>query len=116
MTLGEKQEEFLIYEIFLLDKATELGAKRGFGVRGGDGFRDPRVHGAYGVKVGYSSAYSMHKLKLARDLNFVRDGVLIHDSEEFRELAEWWLQQHVLARWGGISDGNHFSFTHDGRW
>ena len=115
MTLGEKQELFLIHEIFLLDKATELGNICGFTVRGGDAFRDPRVHGAFGEKVGYGAANSMHKLKLARDLYFIKDGKLLSDVEYYKELGVWWEDQHELCCWGGRwYDGVHFSMTHAG--
>lgn len=117
MTLGEKQELFVRLEVKLLAKALELGDRDGFTVRGGDAFRDPRVHGIYGEKRGYGATFSLHKLKLARDLNFVKDGRLLDKSEDFEELGTWWCQQHELCRWGGpFGDGNHFSVTHDGRW
>ena len=95
----------------LIDKAHELG----FTVRGGDLFRDPRVHGAMGQKVGYSATNSCHKLKLAIDLNLFRDSVFLQTSEGHRPLGEWWEQQHELACWGGrFDDGNHYSLTHEG--
>lgn len=114
MKLGKKQELFMRLEPRLVDKAHELG----FDVRGGDGFRDPRVHGEYGEKKGYSSRYSMHKLKLARDLNLFRDGKFMSKTSDHKELGEWWKKQHHLCRWGGDfkkPDGNHYSLTHDGR-
>ena len=36
----------------------------------GDAFRDPRLHGEVGVKMGYGHPKSCHKLKLADDFNF----------------------------------------------
>ena len=112
MKLGQKQELFSKLIPKLITKAHELG----FDVRIGDLFRDPRVHGAYGEKIGYSSAYSMHKLKLAVDLNLLINNVMKVKTSNFQELGEWWEQQHELCRWGGrFKDGNHFSLTHDGR-
>ena len=112
MKLGQKQELFSSFLPILIIKAHDLG----FDVRVGDLFRDPRVHGAYGEKVGYSSAYSMHKLKLAVDLNLFINNVLKVKTSDFQVLGEWWEQQHELCRWGGrFKDGNHFSLTHDGR-
>lgn len=111
MTLGQKQELFMRLLPVLIDKAHDLG----FEIRGGDLFRDPRVHGAMGEKVGYSAANSCHKLKLAIDLLLFRDGVYLTDTEDYRELGEWWEQVHELTCWGGrFSDGNHFSITHEG--
>lgn len=80
----------------LIDKAHELG----FEIRGGDLFRDPRVHGQINVKQGYGAKNSGHKLKLAIDLNLFKDGAFIQTTEGHRELGEWWEQQHELCRWG----------------
>ena len=115
MKLGEKQELFARLLPFLLMKACILGLN----IRVGDLFRDPRVHGAYGEKKGYSAKHSMHKLKLAVDLYIVKDGNLLDDVMDYQVLGEWWIQQHPLCRWGGsfaAKDGVHFSLTHDGRW
>ena len=65
MKLGEKQELFARLIPSLYAKAHELG----FEIRKGDAFRDPRVHGPFGVKKGYGHKNSCHKLKLAEDLN-----------------------------------------------
>lgn len=116
MKLGEQQELFLRLEARLIDKALEIGDRNNFTVRGGDAFRDPRVHGAYGEKKSYSAASSMHKLKMARDLNFIRKGVLLNNRSEFIEIGEWWEKQHELCRWGGRwNDYGHFSLTYDGK-
>lgn len=110
MKLGEKQELFMRLLPPLLLKAFDLG----FEIRGGDLFRDPRVHGQIGVKHGYGAASSCHKLKLAIDLNLFKDGMLIETTEGHRELGEWWEKQHPLCRWGGrFNDGNHYSLEHD---
>jgi hypothetical protein len=111
VTLGEKQELFARLVPRLLDKAHELG----FSVRIGDVFRDPRVHGEMGVKLGYGHPKSAHKAKLAIDLNLFRNGAFLGGTEDHRVLGEWWETQHELARWGGrFKDGNHYSLTHDG--
>ena len=77
MKLGEKQELFMRLLPRLIDKAHELG----FEIRGGDLFRDPRVHGQINVKQGYGAKNSCHKLKLAIDLNLFKDGVFIQDGD-----------------------------------
>jgi hypothetical protein len=116
MTLGEKQELFFRLEARLLSKALEICDREGITIRGGDAFRDARVHGIYGEKKSYASAYSLHKLKLARDLNFIKDGRLLVETKYFQELGEWWEKQHELCRWGGrFKDAGHFSLTHDGK-
>lgn len=111
MKLGEKQELFMRLLPSLLLKAFELG----FEIRGGDLFRDPRVHGEMGVKVSYSSPSSCHKLKLAIDLNLFKEGKFMQATGDHRELGLWWEKQHPLCRWGGrYNDGNHYSLEHDG--
>ena len=111
MNLGQKQELFMRLLPRLIDKAHELG----FDVRGGDLFRDPRVHGAWNEKGGYGAVRSCHKLKLAIDLNLFRDGGFKSSTDDHRELGEWWEKQHELCRWGGrFNDGNHYSLEHDG--
>ena len=105
------QELFMRQLPRLIDKAHELG----FEIRGGDLFRDPRVHGKMGEKKSYSAAFSCHKLKLAIDLNLFKDGKFITTTEGHRELGEWWEAQHPLNCWGGrFNDGNHYSMTFEG--
>lgn len=106
MKLGEKQELFMRLLPRLIDKAHELG----FEIRGGDLFRDPRVHGQHGEKKGYGNKNSVHKLKIAIDLNLFKDGKFLQSTEDHRELGEWWEKQHPDCRWGGrFNDGNHYS-------
>lgn len=110
-SLGETQELFMELLPTLLVKAHALGFK----VRGGDLFRDPRVHGEMGTKLGYGAANSCHKLKLAIDLNLFKEGKLLSATESHRELGEWWEKQHPLCRWGGrFNDGNHYSLEYNG--
>lgn len=95
----------------LIDKAFELG----YEVTLGDAYRDPRVHGELGIKMGYGHAKSGHKCRLAIDLNLFRDGRFLGGTDDHRALGEWWKQQHPLARWGGdFNDGNHYSFEYGG--
>lgn len=117
-TLREKQSRFARNVARLLDKAHELG----FEVTLGDAYRDPRVFGPIGQKRGYGRADSVHKQRLAIDLNLFRDGKFLSDSEAHRPLGEWWKAQGADHRWGGdfrdskdrpTPDGNHYSITPD---
>ncbi len=112
--LGDKQELFSRLLPHLMIKAFHFG----FEIRGGDWFRDPRVHGEVGEKLGYGHRKSCHKLKLAVDLNLrFRAGAMVTDTEDHADLGAWWKLQHDLCRWGGDfkdSDGNHYSITHWG--
>lgn len=111
MTRGDKQRLFARLVPRLIDKAHELG----FEVTLGDAYRDPRSHGKVGERRAYGNSFSCHKVRLALDLNLFRDGVYCTQTEDHRELGEWWEQQHEMACWGGrFNDGNHYSFTHEG--
>ena len=111
MKLGEKQELFMRLLPRLLDKAHELG----FEIRGGDLFRDHRVHGVLGTKKAYGHKNSGHKLKLAIDLNLFLDDKWQTETSQHEELGTWWEAQHELCRWGGrFNDGNHYSLEHNG--
>ena len=118
MRLGKKQELFgMILLPRLLLKAAKLGNKYGYDVRPGDLFRDPRMHGEFGEKKGYGHRHSCHKLKLAIDLNIVKDGKLDAVGKYHKELGKWWEKQNKYCRWGGRfnnRDYNHFSLTHWG--
>ncbi len=108
-TLGEKQRRFAKMVPRLIDKAHELG----FEVTLGDAFRDPRVHGALGVKLGYGHPKSAHKQKLAIDLNLFKGGKFLALTEDHKPLGEWWESQG--GAWGGrFNDGNHYSLEHEG--
>lgn len=87
----------------LIDQAFALG----YEVTLGDAYRDPRVHGALGEKRSYSSSMSLHKQRLAIDLNLFRDGRYLSSTESHRPLGEWWEAQG--GSWGGrFNDGNHY--------
>lgn len=110
-TLRRAQHDFARLVPRLLDRAFELG----YEVTLGDAYRDPRLHGALGVRKSYSHPKSAHKVRLALDLNLFRDGEYLETTEDHRELGAWWERQHPLARWGGrFDDGNHYSLEWDG--
>ena len=110
-SLRKLQSEFARLVPRLIDKAFEMG----YEVTWGDVYRDPRVHGEMGVKLGYGHARSAHKQRLAVDLNLFINGIFQSGTEAHRPLGEWWEKQHPMARWGGrFRDGNHYSFQHGG--
>lgn len=114
MTLGEKQRAFARMVGQLIDHAY----RSGYELTLGDAYRDPRVHGDVGVKKSYSSANSVHKHRLAIDLNLFKGGEYLTSSEAHRPLGEFWKSLHPDCRWGGdfsSPDGNHYSMTHGGR-
>lgn len=108
-TLGQKQRRFARMVARLLDKAHDLG----FEVSLGDAYRDPRVHGQMGVKMGYGAANSCHKMRLAIDLNLFRNGKYLDSDKDHEPLGLWWESQG--GTWGGrFADGNHYSLEHGG--
>jgi hypothetical protein len=111
MTLRELQSEFAAN----IPKLIEHAILCGYEVTLGDAYRDPRVHGDLGTKLGYGAANSNHKNRLAIDLNLFKDGVFLDGTDAHRLLGDWWEHQHPLARWGGrFNDGNHYSFEWKG--
>lgn len=114
MTLSEKQRRFTL----LVGKLIEWAYQNGYELTFGDAYRDPRAHGAVGEKVGYSSASSNHKIRLAVDFNLFKDGQYQTDSAVYRPLGLYWESLDPMCAWGGrfsTPDGNHFSFAHEGR-
>lgn len=113
MSLSRKQQRFTRCFAQLINYATA----KGYDLTMGDVYRDPRVFGQHGTKKGYAAAESVHKLRLAGDLNVFIDDVYISDGnhEAYRDLGEEWERMDPDARWGGhFDDGNHFSFEHWG--
>jgi len=103
-TLGKKQERFSRMVMLLLQKAFELG----YDVRLGHALRCPDCY------IGRKT--SLHKLKLAIDLNLFLNGVYLSKTSDHAELGEYWESLAPDATWGGrFNDGNHYSLRHNGR-
>lgn len=101
MSIQGKQSEFVRMVAELIGFATEHGYELTFG----DAYRDPRC--PYGHKK------SLHKQRLAIDLNLFRDGKWLTSTEDHRELGEFW--ESIGGSWGGrFEDGNHYSLEHEG--
>lgn len=114
LTLGEKQRLFTKLVAQLIQHAYA----QGYELTLGDAYRDPRLHGQIGEAKGYGSRNSSHKERLAIDLNLFKNGVYLTNSEAHKPLGDYWKSLHPDCRWGGdfkSPDGNHYSFTHQGR-
>lgn len=71
----------------------------------GDAYRDPRC--PYGHKD------SLHRSRLAIDLNIFRDGKYLAESGQYNDIGEFW--ESMGGAWGGrFGDDNHFSLEHKG--
>jgi len=109
MSLGYDQKLFASLIPRLIDWAYE----NGYEVTFGDAYRDPRVFGTFGDKLGYGAANSYHKRRLAIDLNLFKDGKYLMSTGEHKPLGEYWKSLHPKCTWGGDfknPDGNHYSF------
>lgn len=108
-TLSQKQRRFAKMLLVFLQKLHELGYEATLG----DAYRDPRLHGAIGEKLGYGHAKSCHKLRLALDINLWKDNVYLTKTEDYEPIGLIW--ESMGGTWGGrFVDGNHFSLAHEG--
>ena len=111
MSLGAQQELFQ-------HKIVELKLwifSQGYEIRGGDAFRDNRVHGKLGEKKGYGHRNSCHKIKLAEDLYIFKDGEWMSSLEQQTPIGEKW--ESIGGSWGGrfkTPDANHYSLAYQG--
>lgn len=111
MTLGDKQRLFTRN----ISNLIEFAYTRGYELTFGDAYRDPRLHGEVGVKLGYGHPKSAHKSRLAVDFNLFKGGKFLTEDKDHEPLGIYWESLHPLNRWGGrFSDGNHYSMEHNG--
>jgi hypothetical protein len=112
MKLGAKQEVFAEN----LARLILWAYGQGYRIRIGEVWRSDAAAAAYAAS-GQGIAKSVHRLKLAADINLFKDGKFLTDSASHRPLGEHWKTLHVDNRWGGDfkkRDGNHYSMTHGG--
>jgi hypothetical protein len=113
MTLREKQSLFARLIARLLLRAYHTG----FEVTLGEAWRPKVTADAYAAK-GIGIKSSLHRSRLALDINLFKNGKYLTSTESYKNLGIWWEKQDELCRWGGRfkrRDGNHFSITHGGR-
>lgn len=110
MSLGSKQRKFTLMIAQLIQWAYE----QGYELTVGDAYRDPRLHGQVGEKKGYGASGSLHKQRLALDLNLFKEGEFLTATEDHKPLGEKW--ESMGGSWGGrFNDGNHYSLENQGR-
>lgn len=113
MTLGDKQRRFTECVGRLIAWAYEQGYELTFA----EAYRTPE-QAALNAKAGTGIPSSVHILRLAVDLNLFVDGTYQTATDAHKPLGEYWKSLDPDARWGGDfskPDGNHYSFTHEGR-
>jgi len=107
MNLLAKQKQFAIASAKLILFAHD----NGLDVTYGDAYRDPRLYGKMGEKLGYGNKNSCHKLRLAVDFNIVINGKIAgHDA--YNKLHDYW--DTIGGSERIPEDLNHFSFLHEG--
>ena len=117
MRLSEKQRKFSLAVADLVLWAYA----QGYELTLGDAYRDPRVFGKVGERKGYGRSQSLHKQRLAIDLNLFIGGAYQRTTEAHRPLGRYWEEvlgpRHGLdLSWGGrFNDGTHYSCRHAGR-
>ena len=108
-TLGQKQRRFTRMIARLIEYAYDSGYELTFG----DAYRDPRLHGESGVKLGYGHPRSCHKIRLAVDFNLFKNGIFLSNTADHKFLGVFW--ENIGGSWGGrFKDGNHYSIEHEG--
>ncbi len=108
MSLVQEQAAFALDVCKLIQSASDAG----FVVTLGEAWRTPEQQAIY-FKTGRSKTMnSNHIRRLAVDLNFFMDGVLIYDIDVLRDLGNYWESLHPKNRWGGnfrnLIDVPHF--------
>ena len=109
MTLRQKQSAFARLYAKLILHAYELG----FEITLGHTLRSEIEAKRLGMEK------SLHRLKLAGDLNLFRNGRYLRSTKSHKPLGIWWEKQSTnryTCCWGGrFGDGNHYSIMHQGR-
>lgn len=110
-----KQNRFSSLVAGLILKAQELGYQVTFG----EAYRTPEQAKIY-ADDGRGVVNSLHRIRLAIDLNLFLDAKFLTQTKDYEPLGVWWEEQstqdYVLC-WGGRflrQDGNHFSMSHAG--
>ena len=115
MTLGKLQRHFTLAFARLIIHAYDAGYEATMG----DTYRDPRVFGKFGSKAkgAYGRKNSLHKYRLAADLNLFKDGEYLQQSSDHLPLGEWWEAEYAVFNASSgtrFNDGNHYSFAYQG--
>ena len=101
MGLVNKQDKFA----GMVAELIQFARGSGYQVTFGDCFRDSRVT--------YGHPKSLHRSRLAVDLNLFKDGDYLTTSDDHQELGKFW--ESLGGTWGGhFDDANHYSLAHDG--
>lgn len=112
MTLGEKQRRFTE----LLGRLITWVYARGWELTLGEALRTDE-QAAINAAKGIGISKSLHRLKLAIDLNLFIEGIWQTNPDAYREMGAYWKSLDPANRWGGdfkMKDAVHFSMEHEG--
>lgn len=105
LTLRQKQSLF----VRLIGKLIEFAEQEGYELTFGPAYDPPESNSG-------RSPGSLHRSRLAIDLNLFKNNKFLETTEDHKVLGEYWERLHPLCRWGGrFEDGNHYSLEHEGR-
>lgn len=108
-----KQQLFSRLVAKLIQHANELG----YEITLGEAWRPDETAKLYEEK-GIGSKNSLHRIRLAIDLQLFRDGKWLKETDDHRPLGEYWEKLSTdgcECVWGGHwGDGNHYSIAHQG--
>lgn len=77
----------------------------GYKITLGEAYRDDRVQ--------HGHAKSLHRQRLAIDVNLFLRGKFLQDTDDHEPLGLYW--ESIGGTWGGrFDDGNHYSLAHGG--
>lgn len=111
-TLSEKQQRFAV----LVAKLILWAFEHGYGITFGEAYRTLE-QAQLNEKKGSGILNSLHRQRLAVDLNLFANGKYQTDPEAYRPLGDYWKSLNLLCRYGGdfkSKDANHFSMEHEG--
>jgi len=115
--MKEIEKQFLFSQ--LLAKLILFAYDKGFTITLGEAYRPPETAELY-AKQGIGISNSLHRRRLAIDLNLFKDGSWLTDIPSYKILGDYWKslsgKDHECA-WGGdfkSRDLCHFSIEHLG--
>lgn len=112
MNLSEKQQHFC----FLVGKLIIWANSQGYQLTFGEAWRTLE-QAELNEKNEKGISNSLHRIRLAVDLNLFIKGIYQTDSNAYKPLGDFWKSLDSSCCWGGDfakKDGNHFSLTNEG--
>lgn len=117
--MSELQKQFLFAR--LTADLIVYAFQQGYQVTLGEAYRPPETAELY-ARQGKGISNSLHRRKLAIDLNLFKDSQYLKDTASYKVLGDYWKSLSGLGYeccWGGdfkgpLTDGNHFSLSHLG--